>query len=248
MFVFDVLCHLPLFISPDEARTFLERASADGVTDVMCAGTDPTRVELAYTIDGVRVHRAYGVHPEHARDDVRDAQMRALAAKLDGGIAIAIGECGVDHRDGHPPLDEQVRTLQAQLALARERKLPIILHLVGAWARAMDVLDDDVRAHGPLPAGGVWHAFAGPNEAVGRAEKHSLALSIGGLVLNPHARRLHDALPTIAAELLVVETDMPHEPPVRLRDVVTQVAAILGVPTDDVARRTSENARRVFRT
>jgi Tat protein secretion system quality control protein TatD with DNase activity len=66
-------------------------------------------------------------------------------------------------------------------------------------------------------------------------------------VLNPHARRLHEALPFVAAEMLVVETDMPHEPPVRLRDVISQVAAILGVPAADVARRTSENARRVFR-
>lgn len=234
--VFDALCHLPLFISPDDAKEFLAAAKKDGVTDVMCAGTDPTRVELAHTIDGVRMHRAYGVHPEHARDSLRDAQMHALNARV-------IGECGLDHREGNPPLAEQERTLRAQLAIAREKNFPVILHLVGAWARAMDILDED----GPLPAGGVWHAFAGPKEAVARAEKHNLALSIGGLVLNPHARRLHDALPMIAAENLVVETDMPHEPAVRLRDVVAQVAALLGVPAQDVARRTDDNARRVFR-
>lgn len=244
--MFDALCHLPLFVSPDEARTFLEQARAHGVTDVLCAGTDPTRVELAYTIEGVRLHRACGVHPEHAQDDARDAQLRALAAKLSDGT-VAIGECGLDNREGHPPLDAQERTLRAQLALARERELPVILHLVGAWSRAMDVLDDDAAHHGPLPRGGVWHAFAGPKEAIARAERHNLALSVGGLVLNPHARRLHDALAFIGADLLVVETDMPHEPPVRLRDVVKQVAALLGVPQEDVARRTHDNARRIFR-
>lgn len=247
--LFDSLTHLPLFASPEETRAFLDHAARAGVTDMLCAGTKPTREIILEVPAGrgmrVRVHRAFGIHPEHARASDLDVELAALQRKLDavaGGV-VALGECGLDHRSGQLPLDEQERALRAQLAVARAKKLPVILHLVGAWSRALDILDED----GPLPAGGIWHAFGGPKEAIVRAQRLGLALSIGGLVLNPHSRRLHEAIPLIAPELLVVETDMPHEPPVRLQDVVSQLALVLGVPSDDVAQRTADNARRIFR-
>jgi TatD DNase family protein len=244
--VFDALSHLPLFATAEDARAYLDQAAGDGVTDAMCAGTEPRRDEWSAhgAQHGVRVHRVFGIHPEHASDDALAAQLRALQTRLDEG-AVAIGECGIDHRDGFPSLKVQARTLSAQLDIARARQLPVILHLVAAWERALDIIEHTGAA--ALPAGGIWHAFAGPKEAIARAQACGLAFSIGGLVLNPHARRLREALPFIPPELLVVETDMPHAPPVRLASVVDELARLLGADRADVARRTATNARRIFR-
>lgn len=239
----DALCHLPLFATDDEALAYFAQGARDGVTDVLCAGTDPRLPEAFDVAHVTRVHRAFGVHPQHASDDLRDDQMRALEARLDTAPGVvAIGECGFDHRPNQPPLDVQERTLRAQLAIARARKLPVILHLVRTWVRALDIIDED----GPLPGGGVWHGFSGPTEAIARARKAGLALSIGGLVLNAWSRRLHEALPSIPAEMLLVETDMPHDPPVRLAAIVAEVARLRGEDPGDVAKRTDANARRVF--
>ena len=240
----DALLHLPLFASTSDARAHLEQAARDGVSDVICGGTDARATEVApSTASGPRVHRAFGIHPRHASDQALTEQMRALAARLDSGHAVAIGECGLDGRRGQPPLDVQERTLRAQLAIARERQLPVILHLVGTWSLALALLEED----GPLPGGGVWHAFAGPKEAIARAQALGLAFSIGGLVLQPRARRLHEALPLIAPTLLLVETDMPHDPATPLAAIVHEVARRLGEAPGDVAQRTRANGQRIFR-
>lgn len=239
----DALCHLPLFANAEDARAFLAQAAREGVSDVVSAGTDARHEEaLPASPAGPRLHRAFGIHPHEASDQARPAQLRALEARLDEG-AVAIGECGLDDRDGEPPLAVQERTLRAQLAIARARRLPVILHIVGTWARALAIIDED----GPLPAGGIWHAFAGPKEALARAQALGLAFSVGGLVTNVRARRLHTALPLIPPALLVVESDMPHAPPVRLTAVVDEIARRLDHPRDDVAARTEANARRIFR-
>lgn len=245
MTLIDALCHLELYGSLEAADAACARAAARGVAAVVSAGTDPCLDERV-PAGSLAVHRAFGIHPQHADDGARPAQLRALGHKLDQGPCVALGECGLDARGGHPPLDVQERTFRAQLQLARERQLPVLLHVVRAHARALDILEEHC-GRGPLPAGGVWHAFSGPAEAVDRALRLGLFLSVGALALNPGARRLRGALPKIPSERLLVETDAPHATLDALPDHLEAMAALRGVSVEELARTTSAAARAAYR-
>lgn len=241
----DALCHIELYSSVEVARLALGAAAAEGIGAIVCAGTNPL-VEERVPDDArsvLAVHRAWGIHPHEARDDALPAQLDALASRLVSGDAVALGECGLDARDGQPPLEVQERAFRAQLELARRLELPVILHVVRAQARALTILEED----GPLPAGGVWHAFAGPAEVVGRGLRLGLSFSVGALVFNDGARRLRDALPRIPAERLLVETDAPHAALSSLPEIVAALAAVRGVDVAELRRSTEAAARAAYR-
>ncbi|MBI1944552.1 MAG: TatD family hydrolase [Deltaproteobacteria bacterium] len=235
----DALVHLERCDDPTRAA---EQAARVGVSAMLCAGVDPrTDRPLPPLPASPEVHRAFGIHPEAASERDLAEQLAALARRLDEPGVVALGECGLDAREGMPPKEIQVRALTVQLALAAERGLPVILHLVRAHARGLALVEESqVRA-------GVWHGFAGPREAIAPAVRLGLFLSVGGLVLNQRAKRLREAVPHIPADRLLVETDAPELPPERLVDVVAEVARLRGEQPIDVARRAEDNARAVYR-
>jgi TatD DNase family protein len=237
----DALCHLELYSSLEIAAQACLAARGHGVSEIVCAGTDPLTPE-AVPASPLVIHRAFGVHPQNAEDEALPAQMVALERRLESG-AVALGECGLDAREGMPPLAVQERAFRAQLAIARRRRLPVILHLVRSHAKALAILEEE----GPLPAGGVWHSFAGPREAVERALSLGLSLSVGALVFQEGARRLREALPHVPPERLLVETDAPHAALSSLPEILEALAAVRGVPVEELARTTAAAARRAYR-
>ena len=231
----DALCHLDLCDDPTRATT---EAARVGVSALVCAGVDP-RTDLALpSLPGV--HRAYGIHPQAACDADLEEQLATLARRLDEPGVVALGECGLDGRAGMPPIDAQERALRAQLVLAVERNLPIIVHVVRAHPRALALIE------GSAVRRGVWHAFAGPREAIAPAVRLGLFLSVGGLILRANARKLREAVPHIPADRLLVETDAPDLAPGRLVDVVAEVARLRGDGAAQVAGLTAANARAAY--
>lgn len=246
----DALCHLELYTSLEVAHLACRAAKAAGVDEIVVAGTEPRAPELLPAdTAGLVVHRAFGIHPMSVADDALPAQLAALDAKLDDERerAVAVGECGLDLRDGQPPVAAQERAFRAQLAVARRRGLPVILHLVRAHARALEILEEEQARHGALPAGGVWHAFAGPADAVRRGLRLGLSFSVGALVFNEGARRLREALPGIPLDRLLVETDAPHSALSTLPEHLGALAEVRGEDVDVVTAATAANARRAYR-
>jgi TatD DNase family protein len=237
--VIDALVHLERCDDPTRAA---EQAARVGVSAMLCAGVDPrTDRPLPPLQAPPEVWRAFGIHPEAVDDDQLDAQLIALERHLDGAGVLALGECGLDARPGRPPRQVQERAFTAQLALAAQRELPVVLHLVRAHVRGLALVEESGVRHG------VWHGFSGPREAIAPALRLGLSLSVGGLVLNQGASRLRETVPHIPADRLLVETDAPELPPERLVDVVAEVARLRGERPIDVARRTEHNARAVYR-
>lgn len=234
----DALCHLELCDDPARAA---ELAARVGVHALVCAGVDPRTDRVLPALPAhPRVLRAFGIHPQAADADALTAQLAALTARLDEPAVVALGECGLDLRAGQPPVDAQERALAAQLTLAAARGLPVILHLVRAHTRGLALVEaSGVRR-------GVWHAFAGPREAIAPALALGLSLSVGGLVLNEGARRLRAALPHIPADRLLVETDAPELPTERLPEVIAEVARLRGDDARALAEQCARNARAVY--
>lgn len=163
---------------------------------------------------------------------------------------VAIGECGLDfYVDGLDP-DEQRRYFIAQLELAREVNLPVILHA----RRALEEVTLAVRRIGGLR--GVIHSFSGSIEQARELWKLGFHLGIGGPITYERARRLREIVATMPAEFLLLETDSPDQPlsshrgarnePAFLVEVLDCVAELRGESTQEIARITTRNAEELF--
>jgi TatD DNase family protein len=181
-------------------------------------------------------------------------QIDALARLVAAQPPHALGEIGLDALgDAHKQsLPRQEAAFRTQLALARERDLPLVLHILRAHDRALRILTRD----GVPRRGGVVHSYSGARDLVPRYLALGLHLSFAGPVASPAALRVHEAARAVPGERLLCETDapfqtpLPHRPadnePAFLPAIASALATIRGEAADDVARYTEENARRLF--
>jgi TatD DNase family protein len=178
-----------------------------------------------------RVVPALGLHPWHLSDDI-DRTLVRLEELVEATVPRAIGETGLDRSRRGAPRALQERAFAAQIALARRRSLPLILHVVRSHGACLEALRG-------FPFGGMVHDFQGPVEEVRRWVRAGFALSI-----SPHGLDKTALIAAIPEPWLLVETDeLGCE---RLGEVVAAVAAARGVRPEDVAEVTERNARRVL--
>ncbi len=259
--VFDSHCHLHDARIGDAAAAQLARARAAGVERLLLAGVDPDgwRDEDRLARAHPELVVSYGVHPQRIAgisDAATDAMVAALDGALDGALArpVAVGEIGLDGFAGRKPtLARQERAFRAQLAAARARDLPVVLHVLGAHAEAIALL----RRDGAPRSGGVVHSYSGSAEQVRDYLALGLSISFAGAVTWPNARKRRAAALAVPREHLLVETDAPdqtpeaHRPgpnePAYLPEIVAALAAIRGEAAAEVASYTAANARRLFR-
>ena len=165
---------------------------------------------------------------------------------------VAIGECGLDRRPDTPDLEIQKRIFHAQLDLANQTNLPVIIHCV----KALGLLLETLRSRGPLTFGGMLHGFAGPADMVSEFMTFNLFFSFGGLVTNEQANKCRQAAKIVPADRLLVETDTPDHPPagwenplsepVALPHVIGALAGLRNEQPSKVVENTVANARNLF--
>lgn len=229
----------------------LARAKAAGVTrqvvPAITAATWPKLRDACAIDDGL--FPAYGLHPvylpEHAPED-----LDALRTWLDRERPVAVGECGLDYFvDGLDHASQQT-CFDAQLALAREFDLPVIVHA----RRAVDAVITSIRRVGKLR--GVVHSFAGSPEQARQLWQMDFLIGLGGPVTYERANRLRRLASTMPLEYLLLETDSPDQPdadhrgqrnePARLVFVCDVIARLRGESPEAVASATTRNAERLF--
>jgi TatD DNase family protein len=252
--VFDSHCHLHDDAVRAEASVLIARAEAVGVTGFLLAGVHPDgwrhEVELSRVHPGVRI--AYGVHPQLVREGHAGTMVDALARALDGELPrpVAVGEIGLDGSDEHAGcLAEQEVLFVRQLELARAHDLPVLLHVLKAHPRALELLAEH-------PVRGLLHSCSASADLVQRYLALGLHVSFAGTVTNEGARRIRAAAASVPLERLLVETDAPFQTPHALRparnepaflvEIVRAVAQIKGLPETAIAEATTANAQRLF--
>jgi TatD DNase family protein len=161
-----------------------------------------------------------------------------------------LGECGLDHFVEGLDHAAQDRYFDAQLALARDFDLPLIVHA----RRAVDAVIASIRRIGGLR--GVVHSFSGSTEQARQLWRQGFLLGLGGPVTYERARRLRKLAATMPIECLLLETDAPDQPdadirglrnePGRLPRVLDAIARLRGEDPASVAAVTTANARRLF--
>jgi TatD DNase family protein len=252
----DAHCHLQdAFFGDDpagELAAVTRRAREAGVERVVVVGTDAATsaaaLEVAETIAGPEAFATAGLHPHQAKED-----LGPVAALLRRGHPrlVGVGECGLDYFYEHSPRADQRRTFAAQVGLAHELGLALVVH-------ARDAFDDlfAVLASEGVPARTVVHCFTGtPAEAEGCLAR-GCDVSISGIVTFKNAEALREAAALVPLERLHVETDSPYLAPVPFRGrpnepahvavVGAYLARLRGEDPDALREATAHNTARLF--
>lgn len=235
---------------PDRAAAHA-RAVAAGVASQVVPAVDaagwPKLKQVCTELPGL--HAAYGLHPMYLAVH-RPAHLTDLRHWIERERPVAVGECGLDFFVEGLDADAQQVYFDGQLRLAREYELPVIVHA----RRAVDAVIASFKRIGGLR--GVVHSFSGSAEQAMQLHKLGFLLGIGGPVTYPRANRLRQLVATMPLEYLLLETDAPDQPdagirgernePARLAAILDGIATLRGEPAEEIAARTTENARRLF--
>lgn len=254
----DSHCHLQL--GDGEADGALERALAAGVGRLICIGTD-----LATSTEAVDLARAHapvwatvGLHPHdasrHGAEWDRLARLAATEARTSPrhpGRVVGVGEAGFDLHYRHSPEDTQEESFRAQVRLAKELDLALVIHSRAAWPQTFAVLESE-----GAPARTVFHCFTGGPDEARRALDLGAWLSFSGIVSFRNAGDLRAAAALTPDDRLLVETDAPFLAPVPHRGrpnepaylpaVGEALATARGTTPETVADLTRSNALAVF--
>jgi len=202
-----------------------------------------------------------GLHPEEVRDDWREqlAAIHDLLPALRQAGGVAIGEVGLDFYWSREYERQQLEAFEQQVCWSVETRLPLMLHCRKAQNEMVRIL----RRHADSLPGGVFHCFTGNAvEAAELLQFPGFVLGIGGVATfkkSPLAQMLagpHPQSPTVPLDRIVLETDAPYMAPVPQRGqrnepayvayVLQHLAQAYAVSPDELARRTTDNAIRVF--
>lgn len=247
--MFNTHSHLqdPVF---DETRDALIEAVKERGMKVLLVGYTPqmnrAAIALAEQHDNFVV--AVGIHPNHAND--WQQQMDELRELSTHDKVVAIGECGLDYHWDTVDKGTQAAAFVAQLELANERKLPIVVHMRKATEDTYAILSSTYQ--GP----GVMHCYSGNAEYASKFIELGLHIGIGGPVTFKNATELQSIVAATDLRHLLVETDDPYLAPTPFRGqqnivthveyVVEQIALLKQLDVSTVASTTTTNALQVF--
>lgn len=262
MFI-DTHAHLSYPDFAEELAAVLARAKAAGVERIVSIAT--TLADAGQTLELARRHdgvfAAVGLHPGEV-PNVSLCDMKKLAVLAGQPKVVAIGETGLDYyreaKDDAALRQQQKDLFWAQLQLAKERNLPVVIHNRDAEADVLEIL----RAHAEgLPKHwrpwGVMHCFGGDERFAFDCIEIGLLISYTGILTFKNAGRLRDVARKVSLDYVMLETDAPYLAPQAHRGkrnepgyvplIAEVLAQVKGVTVEEVARATTGNAKRLFR-
>jgi TatD DNase family protein len=244
----DSHCHLTY---EGVAASAVADAAAAGVTRLVTIGTDAASsaaaVAAASSFDCV--YATVGLHPHEA---VYGTSTLAPLLEPPDPKVVAIGECGLDYYYEHSPREAQREAFAAQIGLARDLDLALVVHTRDAWDETFDILTS-----GPMPDRWIVHCFSGGPDEARTALDLGASLSFSGILTFKKADDIRAAAALAPLDRVLVETDAPFLAPVPHRGkpnqpayvtlVGTALAAAKGLPVDEVEQATWANTEAVFR-
>ena len=249
--LFDTHAHYYSEYFDTDRDAVLSALPAAGVGLVLCPGCDlPTSLEsIALAEQYPFLYAAAGVHPEDALGLPDDwlAQVREMTKHPK---VKAVGEIGLDYYWKEVPRDLQKEVFRAQLALAKELDLPVIVHDREAHADCLSIVKEFPGVRG------VFHCYSGSAEDARTLVKLGFHLSFTGTITFKNARKAPEVISVVPMERLMVETDAPYMAPTPYRGkrcdsryvyrMAETIAEIKGLSREEVERITTENGMRLF--
>ncbi|MFH1638881.1 MAG: TatD family hydrolase [Chloroflexota bacterium] len=257
--IIDTHAHLDMHQFDEDRTGVIRRALEAGVITMVNPAVDLKSAEKIIRLSESEPHifPAAGFHP-HEVSNVSEADIKILAGIVKQDGVVAIGETGLDYYRNKSPRETQLHVLKAELELAADTKLPIIIHCREAERDMLALLGNWI-ANSPYPDGvarGVIHCFSGNGNILKQYLEMGFYVSLGGYLTYPTSVRHFDMIKNIPVDRLLLETDCPYLPPQPYRGqrnepaYLVMTAALLakvrGTTAGVLARQTTENARRLF--
>lgn len=251
--IFDTHAHLDDRAFDTDRAALLSQLPGLGLALVMNPGCSlaSSRAAAALAENYDYVYAAVGSHPDAADEVTEDVleQYRQLARQCPK--VRAIGEIGLDYHYEDIPREVQQRVFRAQMALARELELPVIVHEREAHEDGMRIVEEFPQVTG------VFHCYSGSLEMAKVLIRRGWYIGFGGVLTFKNARKAVEAASQIPLDRLVLETDCPYmspEPfrgrrndPGRLHLVAERLAQLRGLSAEEIENITLENGKRLYR-
>ncbi|WP_308637011.1 TatD family hydrolase [Paenibacillus silvisoli] len=249
----DTHTHLDSHKFDEDRAEVIERAQAAGVHKLINIGfnreTIPTTMALAEQY--AFIYAAVGWHPVDSIE-MRPEDLDWIASLCDHPKVVAVGEIGLDYYWDTSPKDVQQRVFREQIALAKSKRKPIVIHNRDAHEDVVRIL----REEGAKEVGGVMHCFSGSWETAKQCLDMNFYISFGGPLTFQNARVPKEVFSKVPLDRILIETDAPYLAPhphrgkrnesAFVRLVANTMAEQTGKSLDEIGRITTENAMRCF--
>lgn len=250
----DSHAHLEMPEFRKDLDEVLQRAKDSGVKYIFTVGTEKKdwRRALEIAQSHPSVYAILGIHPHNAKE-IDEKTYPVLKELCKHERVKAYGEIGLDFFRNHSPRDVQLRRFREQVGLAKELKLPIVVHDREAHQETQEILKSEKAGEN----GGIIHCFSGDEEMAKACIDVGFYISIPGSITYKNGGPLHNIVKGLPLKSLLVETDAPFLTPVPFRGkrnepsyvryTAERIAEIKKIPFEKVAEATTQNALKVFR-
>lgn len=253
----DSHAHIETDDFDSDREQVIERALAAGIEIIVNVGNgdverDSHSKAISIAENYTFIYTTVGVHPHEARllDDNLAAKLADLSSHPK---VIAWGEIGLDYYYDNSPREVQRAAFRRQLQMARERRLPAVLHTRDAEADTLAILNEEWRGT-ELP--GIVHCFTGTRPFAEAAIELGFLISFSGVVTFKKAEDLKATAAALPADRILIETDSPFLAPVPYRgrrnepsyviETARYIADLRGTTVEEIGRITTENFKRLF--
>ena len=251
--LFDTHAHVDDAAFDEDRKELLETLPDKGIALLMNPGcsleTSRNAVKNAREYD--YIYAAVGSHPDAALEVNEDVLEEYRAMVRENPKIRAIGEIGLDYHYEDVPREKQQEAFRAQLALAGELELPVIIHDREAHEDCLNILKEFPTVKG------VFHCFSGSAEMARQLTNLGWYVGFTGVITFKNARRAVEAAAAVPLDRIVLETDCPYmspEPfrgqrndPSRVCRMAEKLAEIRGLSVEEIQKITLENGKRLYR-
>lgn len=253
MIITDTHTHLYSEEFDSDRKEMIQRAIDCGVTRFFVPAIDSSCTAAMYDLENAypgQIFLMMGLHPTYVKDNYRE-ELQHVTQELSKRKFYAIGEIGIDLYWDKTHLKEQQIAFREQIRLAKQYRLPIVIHCRDAFDEIFEVLETEKSQD----LFGIFHCFTGTYEQALRAISFNMKLGIGGVVTFKNGK-IDQFLQQIDLKHIVLETDAPYLSPNPYRgkrnesgyivQVVEKLAEIYSLPAAEIAKITTQNATEVF--
>ena len=249
----DTHAHLEMPEYNQDRKDVIKKANDSGIDYILTIGIDIKACHQAISLaeEFEFIYAVVGVHPHNAKD-IDGGTYDILRELTQHKKVCALGEIGLDFFRNLSPQDVQTKRFRELIALARELKLPIVVHDRDAHKETLAILKEEKA----FEVGGVIHCFSGDYEMAAKCLDMGFCISIPGTITFRKAASLQELVRRISLERILVETDAPFLTPVPFRGkrnepsyvsyVAKKIAQVKNLDFAEVAAVTSQNAKTLF--
>ena len=247
----DSHCHLDFEEFDNDRPEVLQRAKDNNISDIIIPGTEKIFWDRVRSLceTNPQLHACYGLHPYWLnRQNKQDIQQ--LDKYIEINRPVALGECGLDFRPQQTDKKTQLYFFEAQLAIANNNQLPVVIHSV----KATETVIQTIKKFKSLT--GMIHSYSGSSEQAKQLIALNFLISVSGSITYDKTKKIKAVVKEIPLTSLLLETDAPDQPdqknagkrnePAYLINTLNAISLIREESQESITKQTTINARALF--